>query len=77
MITIKDYGEQVDQNPANARADLEARYGRVWTIDEMRQEFDVMGFAAPCVVVTRKLDGVRGSLEFTHNPRFYHTFVEV
>jgi hypothetical protein len=25
--------------------------------------------------VTRKADGVKGSMEFTHNPRFYFNFV--
>jgi hypothetical protein len=29
---------------------------------------------APFVIVTRKSDGAKGSLEFTHNPRFYFNF---
>jgi hypothetical protein len=29
---------------------------------------------APLVVVRRKPDGVKGSLEFQHNPRLYFTF---
>lgn len=29
---------------------------------------------APLVVVRRKADGVKGSLEFQHNPRFYFNF---
>jgi hypothetical protein len=33
------------------------------------------GFMAAFVVVTRKADGVKGSMEFTHNPRFYFNFV--
>jgi hypothetical protein len=32
------------------------------------------GFMAPFVIVTRKSDGAKGSLEFTHNPRFYFNF---
>jgi hypothetical protein len=28
----------------------------------------------PLVVVRRKADGVKGSLEFQHNPRLYFTF---
>jgi hypothetical protein len=36
-----------------------------------------MGFAAPYVVVRRKSDGVKGSLEFTHHPRVYFNFQEV
>jgi len=42
--------------------------GRVWDTNALRQDFDVLGFAAPFVVVRRKSDGVRGSLEFQHNP---------
>jgi hypothetical protein len=47
-----------------------------WDTDQLREEFEVIGFMAPFVVVRRKADGVRGSMEFTHNPRFYFNFVE-
>jgi hypothetical protein len=57
------------------RAALEARYGKVYDTAEMSAEFDVLGFMAPYVVVTRKSDGVKGSLEFSHRPRFYFNFV--
>jgi hypothetical protein len=30
-----------------------------------------MGYAAPFVVVRRRSDGQRGSLEFSHQPRVY------
>ena len=36
---------------------------------------EVIGFMAPLVVVRRKADGVKGSLEFQHQPRFYFNFV--
>ncbi len=42
-----------------------------WTTDELREEFEVLGFAAPFVVVIRRVDGVKGSLEVTHSPRLY------
>jgi hypothetical protein len=42
----------------------------------MSEEFTVKGFAAPFVVVMRKSDGVVGSLEFQHSPRFYFNFQE-
>lgn len=45
-----------------------------WTTDELREEFEVIGFLAPFVVVRRKNDGVKGTLEFTHNPRVYFNF---
>ncbi len=37
----------------------------------LSQTFEVLGFAAPFVVVRRKSDGVKGTLEFTHSPRIY------
>jgi hypothetical protein len=46
-----------------------------WTTEELQQEFTVLSFAAPFVVVRRKADGVHGSMEFTHFPRFYFNFV--
>lgn len=42
-----------------------------WNTDELREDFEVIGFLAPFVVVKRKADGVRGTLEFTHSPRIY------
>ena len=45
--------------------------GQVWTTEQMREEFEAIGFMAPYVVVRRKADGLKGSLEFTHSPRFY------
>jgi hypothetical protein len=44
------------------------------TTAEMSAEFTVHSFAAPFVIVTRKSDGQRGTLEFTHSPRFYFGF---
>ena len=53
------------------RAALEAQYGEVWDTNELRADFDVLGFMAPLVVVRRRSNGVRGSLEFQHSPRLY------
>lgn len=59
------------------RADLEAKVGKTWTTDEMRAEFEVLRFCCACIcVVKRKSDGKKGSLEFTHSPRFYFGWVE-
>ena len=66
---------QADLNAvASNRAALEERYGQVWSTDELRAEFDVLGFMAPLVVVQRLSDGKKGSMEFTHGPRFYFNF---
>ena len=47
-----------------------------WTTNQLTEEFSVLSFVAPFVVVVRKSDGVKGSLEFTHSPRTYFNFVE-
>jgi hypothetical protein len=73
-----------DPTEATRRAMLEsdqphrdlAAADRSWTTDELREEFEVHGFMAPFVVVTRKRDRVQGSLEFTHSPRRYFNFRE-
>lgn len=44
---------------------------QIWTTADLRADFDVLGFQAPFVAVKRKIDGVRGSLKFTHSPRYY------
>lgn len=49
---------------------------QVWSTDEMRRDFDVIGFAAPFVMVRRKSDRVLGTLEFAHTPRYYWGFVQ-
>lgn len=54
-----------------SREDLEAKYGRVWDTGELTEEFQAIGFMAPLIVVRRRSDGMKGSLEFQNNPRFY------
>jgi len=61
---------------ATGREELEKRHGKVWDSQELRNEFEVIGFSAPWVIVKRKSDGVKGSLEFQHDPRFYFDFRE-
>jgi hypothetical protein len=53
-----------------------ARAEQRWTTEQLREEFEVIGFLAPFVAVRRKSDGAKGSMEFTHNPRFYFNFVK-
>ena len=65
--------QEINEN-AGERTELEGRYGQVWNTAELQRDFDVIGFMAPLVVVIRKSDGVKGSLEFQHNPRFYFNF---
>lgn len=57
-----------------SREALEAEHGQVWDTSELARDFVIVGFMAPLVVVKRKTDGVKGSLEFQHQPRFYFRF---
>lgn len=64
--------KQLELNSDEAtKAELEQKHGRVWTTDEMRDEFEPLGFMSPFIVVRKKDTGERGSLMFTHSPRFY------
>jgi hypothetical protein len=67
---------EINSNAEPERAGLEAKYGQVWNTQQLSEDFSVMGFGAPFVVVKRKSDGVVGSLEFQHHPRFYFNFAE-
>ena len=57
------------------QVDLAADDGQRWTTAELQRDFQVLGFAAPFVVVRRRSDGQRGTLEFTHSPRIHFGFV--
>ena len=55
---------------------MEKELVKTWTTEEVRAEFEVLGFCAPFVVVKRLIDGVKGSLQFNHSPRIYFGWVE-
>ena len=57
-----------------SREYLEHKHGQVWSTSELQEDFTVLGFGAPLVVVARKSDGVRGSLYFQNDPRYYFGF---
>jgi hypothetical protein len=58
------------------RSALEKRHGRAWSASELDNDFEVLGFAAPFVVVRRETDNRLGSLLFQHHPRYYFAFKE-
>jgi hypothetical protein len=60
--------------PADDLAEAVAAEAPTWTTEELTRDFEVIGFAAPFVVVRRRSDGVKGTLEFTHSPRVYFNF---
>jgi hypothetical protein len=62
------------QDAEAERKRLEAQYGQVWDAAQLAQDFEVLGFMAPYVVVQRRSDGCKGSLEFQHSPRLYFNF---
>ena len=71
----RDLVEQINEDP-NGREALEAQHGKVWDTKEMSEDFTPIGFMAPFIIVSRRSDGVRGSLMFQHHPRFYFDFTE-
>ena len=64
------------QEEVEARTELEAQVGQVWNTTELTEEFRVISFLAPFVSVERKADNAKGTLQFTHNPRFYFQWME-
>lgn len=65
---------EINAQPGSREA-LEAQHGQVWDTEELSRDFEVIGFLAPLVVVRRKSDGKKGSLEFQHQLRFYFNLV--
>lgn len=65
---------EINAEPGSREA-LEAQHGQVWDTPQLTEDFEVIGFLAPLVVVRRKSDSVKGSLEFQARPRFYFNFV--
>ena len=46
-----------------------------YTTAQLQVEFKVIGFGYGYVAVERKSDGLKGSMDFNHSPRIYHSFV--
>ena len=56
------------------RTVLEANYGKIWDADELREDFEILGFMTPYVVARERKTGKKGRLQFQHDPRFYFNF---
>lgn len=69
--TIRRNEQQEINADPNGREALEAKHGQVWDTTQLQEDFDVLGFLAPYVVVARKESGQKGSLKFQGSPRFY------
>ena len=57
-----------------SRGYLESKHGEVWDTTELQEQYEVLAFMAPFTIVRRRCDGVRGSVMFQANPRFYFQF---
>lgn len=66
--------QTIVNSEAAERTALEGKYGQVWNTQETQEDFEVLGFVAPYVMVKRKSDGKKGSLMFQHLPRYYWGF---
>ena len=58
---------EINTDPGS-RAALRGAHGKVWDTQQLAEDFEVLGFSAPFVVVRRKLDDVRGSLILSTQP---------
>ena len=67
-IIVKDYGKNTEE--------VQATEGEKMSTSDMQEKYEVIGFAAPFVVVKRKSDSANGSLEFGHSPRVYFNWKE-
>ena len=61
-------------DPRKLMEDLHGKDG-VWDGDQLSEQFEVLGFLAPLVIVKRKSDGVKGTMYFSHQPRLYFGFM--
>jgi hypothetical protein len=61
---------EINADPGSREA-LQGVYGQLWDTQQLTEDFEVIGFMAPLVVVRRRADGVKGSLEFQHSPRLF------
>jgi len=63
------------RGPDEIRTVLQTQYGeQVWDSGQLLDMFEVSHFDSPYVHVIRKVDGVRGTVAFNDDPRFYFAF---
>ena len=55
---------------------MENSKDKTWSTKELQENFQVLSFNAPFVLVIDKKTGKKGSLQFDHSPRVYFNFVE-
>jgi len=74
---INVINSEVESNdPEIERSRLEKKHGKVWSTEELTENFEIKGFLAPFIMVRSKKTGKDGVLEFQHLPRFYFNYTE-
>ncbi len=66
----EDYEEE-RQSDEIAELDLEIYDGPTWDLAAFEKDFEVIDYAAPFVVVIRRSDQLKGTLEYLSWPRTY------
>ena len=63
--------------PAKGREELEALYGRIWSVREVARDFQIQSIIGHSVVVLRKEDNAVGLMEYQEGPpQFYYNFTQ-
>jgi len=65
----------INSNP-DLKESIESREEKTWDTNQLGEDFEVLSFAAPFVIVRRKSDGQKGAMMFQHRPRFYWGFIK-
>jgi hypothetical protein len=78
IIQAEIHSEIESNDESKELVRLAEKYGvdNVWDTTTLSRTFEVLGFMAPFCVVRRLSDGVKGSVQFQHEPRFYFNFQE-
>lgn len=45
------------------------------TTEQFREQYEAVGFMAPFVMVKVRATGAKGTMQFTHSPRYYFDYV--
>ena len=73
---VRRYMVNAINSSQKSKDDWAKEYGKVWETKDLTSEFEVISFAAPYVVAKNKLTGKKGSLLFSHSPRYYFGWLE-
>jgi hypothetical protein len=75
MDDFTEVRRQMVERMADEALAAVARGEQTWTTEQLKEDFTVVGFLAPFVVVERRADGATGTLQFSHHPRLYFAWL--